>query len=253
MAGEAKTLIGLSVLGVGGYYLGSILGWWGGSAAAPSTTPAAPATPAPSTPAAVLTAADAATFPYSSAITADQMNSISATINQQIQAGQIPTIAGGSVLAYMLGWGGLPSGTSKTVSGETYLFDGSNWNLQPAATGTTSTTSSTSSTAVTPQKLSYALNLWAVAHGYAQQMNMSQWNYGLNAINQGGAPPVMTDPYNGGIMTAMQYVAALTADPKYKSNLPSISKNFGLSGYGMGHRVMTRAHRINYVLKPRYA
>jgi hypothetical protein len=99
----------------------------------PTTTPAAPTPPATPTPAASLTVADAATYPYSSAVTAAQMNSINAQLQTELGAGQIPTINGDSVLAYMLGWGGAAGGASKTVLGDTYTFDGTNWNLQSSA------------------------------------------------------------------------------------------------------------------------
>lgn len=270
---KASNLVGLGVLGFGGYYLAKQMGWFSaggpftGVTGSSSTTATAGTSTAAQAP--VLTAADAATFPYSGSVTPDQMNAIGATINQQIAAGQIPSIAGGSVLAYMLGWGGLPAGTSKTASLETYTFDGSNWILQPQKVqhrpinnqlcpdgslyrpGATMADWCPTAAATQLQKLSYALNLWAVSHGNAQQMNMSQWNYILNSINKGGAPPVMTDPYSGGIMTADQYVSALKGDPSYASNLPSISQNFGLAAYRP--RTMSRAYRFNYVVKPRFA
>jgi hypothetical protein len=88
-----------------------------------------PAAGPPANSAAVLTVQDAATFPYSSAVTAAQMNAINAALQTEIQAAQVPVIAGDSVLAFMLGWGGQPSGAMETVLGENYSYDGSNWHL----------------------------------------------------------------------------------------------------------------------------
>lgn len=178
-----------------------------------------------------LTAADAATFPYSGAVTAAQMTSISQTLTPQLDAGQIPLIGGNSVLAYMLGWGNQPSGAIEQIPGTnySYQFTGSSWILvQPSASSTAGTSSS-------KQVLSYALNLWANANNYPSQMNMSQWNYILNVVVPGGAPPVMTDPYQGGVMTAAQYVQALLADPTYTNNVAAIAANFGMSGFGRGN------------------
>ena len=78
----------------------------------------------------VLTVADAATLPYSSAITSDMINAVHDQLVTNFDAGQIPVIGGGSVLAFMLGWGGQASSATETVAGETYIFDGTNWNLQ---------------------------------------------------------------------------------------------------------------------------
>ena len=76
-----------------------------------------------------LTVADAATLPYNSAITAAQMSGVSSQLNANIQSGTIPQILGNSVLAFMLGWGAQAANTSKTIFGQTYIFDGTNWNL----------------------------------------------------------------------------------------------------------------------------
>ena len=73
--------------------------------------------------------ADAATLPYNSAITAAQMSGVSSQLNANIQSGTIPQILGNSVLAFMLGWGAQAANTSKTIFGQTYIFDGTNWNL----------------------------------------------------------------------------------------------------------------------------
>ena len=80
-----------------------------------------------------LTAADAAFTPYSSSITTDDIDSISATLDSQLAAGAIPLISPDSVLAYMLGWGDKAKGTTETTSGYTYTFDGSNWVLKGKA------------------------------------------------------------------------------------------------------------------------
>lgn len=234
---EMKTLLGLGILGVGGYYLAKQMGWLPASissllpttAPAPATTSAAP--PAPSSVAAQgLTAADAAQYPYSGTVTSDQMNSISQTLMPQLKAGQIPTIGGGSVLAYMLGWGGLPAGTSKTVSGETYVYDGSNWNLQPAMAATAPATPSLPA-------LSAALQKAAGANSFT----VSQWNWFLtNRVNP-GAPDLMTGPANP--IDAATYVGLINQDPTYDR---SSIKTYGLSG----HRTMTRARRMNYVRNP---
>lgn len=345
---EAKTLIGLGILGVGGYYLGNVLGWWGSAAipsaaqAPPTTSPAAnvPAAPAapqtplnvsavPQTPAACsltptgqmialtaalqkaagvnsltvsqwnyyvdqiapgngaaqlpqygtnnidavtyvcartqagfaipdatqagatqttrtqtqtgatgLTAADAATYPYSGAVTSDQMSSISQTLMPQLKAGQIPSIGGESVLAYMLGWGGLPAGTSKTVSGETYMYDGTNWNLQPAMAAATPAIPT-----FTPTSSSLSTNLlnWAKANGYGSQLSVSQWNWILNNAVVPGTRAELTGP--GTPIDAAAYVQLLANDPNYDSS--SITPHFGMQGYRS--RTMSRAHRINYV------
>ena len=82
-----------------------------------------------------LTVADAATYPYSSAITAAQMTAINAALQTELQGGQIPTIAGNSVLAYMLGWGGASAGATQTVLGDSYSFDGTNWHLTSGGMG----------------------------------------------------------------------------------------------------------------------
>jgi hypothetical protein len=81
----------------------------------------------------VLSVADAAVFPYSGSVTSAQINAIHDQLVTELQGGQIPQIAGGSVLAYMLGWGGAAAGAVQTVLGDTYKFDGSNWNLASAA------------------------------------------------------------------------------------------------------------------------
>jgi hypothetical protein len=67
------------------------------------------------------------------------MQAISAQVDQELQAGQIAQIAGGSVLAYMLGWGGGTKGNSKSVYGLTYNYDGTNWNLQASGGGSNTT------------------------------------------------------------------------------------------------------------------
>lgn len=143
-------IVGIAAGGLGLWWLGGQLGWWGATPAV-GATPAGPGgiipagTPQPTTapptntgspmanaptPPPSLSVADAAVFPYSSSVTAVQMQNIHDALVTELQGGQIPTIAGNSVLAYMLGWGGVPAGTSRTTVGDTYVYDGANWNLQ---------------------------------------------------------------------------------------------------------------------------
>jgi hypothetical protein len=109
---------------------------------APSTTTTSPP-PAVNTPPltsqvnapAALTVADAATYPYSSSIPAATIAALNPQLSTNLAGGQIPVIAGNSVLAYMLGWGGQASGATETTAAatggnETYTFDGTNWNYQ---------------------------------------------------------------------------------------------------------------------------
>jgi len=95
-----------------------------GGSIPPANPPAAVVSPL------VLTVADAATLPYSTAISAAQITGVAPQLDTNLQSGQIPTIAGDSVLAFMLGWGAQAAGASETALGETYIFDGTNWNLQ---------------------------------------------------------------------------------------------------------------------------
>jgi hypothetical protein len=152
-------MTGLLLLGgvaAAGYLLytnGTLQSWFPSLfATTPATTPA-PSPPAATTPPATtansqstqpanspsapaLTVQDAATFPYSSAVTAAQMQAIHDQLVTEFDAGQIPQIAGDSVLAYMLSWGGQPNGATETIAGETYTFDGTNWNLSTGVVGT---------------------------------------------------------------------------------------------------------------------
>lgn len=169
----------------------------------------------------VLTVQNAATVPWSSAL-APQIAGIQSQLNQAFAGGQIPTIGGGSVLAYMLGWGGAASGSVQTVSGETYKFDGTNWTLQARSTG------GAAPPAVTKAALSVALATWATKNGYGSTLNMSQWNYILAALVPGAAP-LMTDPTNGGTMTASDYVKYLQADSSYST--AAIAQSYGLAGW----------------------
>ena len=109
----------------------------GGTMIPAPSVPIAPVTPPPTSPAQVLTVADAAQFPFSSAISAAQMNAIDSQLQSELSTGIIPTINGDSVLAYMLGWGAQKVGATETVLGHTYAFDGTNWNLgkTPVAKG----------------------------------------------------------------------------------------------------------------------
>jgi hypothetical protein len=165
---QTKTLIIVGIAAIGAWYLyeqGYLYQWTGiasllpsGAATPPVTTtaastpltstpvtttsvpvsstpPSAPPAQAPPAPAQVLSVADAAVFPYSSSVTSAQINSIHDQLVTELQGGQIPQIGGGSVLAYMLGWGGAASGATQTVLGDTYKFDGSNWNLVGSAGG----------------------------------------------------------------------------------------------------------------------
>lgn len=128
-----RDVLGLLLLGVGGYF---VYEYFFAPAAAPvatqTTTAGSPPTPAST--AATLSVQNAATLPYNSAITSAQMQAINSAVDQNIQGGQVPVIAGNSVLSFMLGWGGASAGASKQAFGETYNFDGTNWNLQPAGT-----------------------------------------------------------------------------------------------------------------------
>jgi nucleoid-associated protein YgaU len=79
-----------------------------------------------------VTAQAASTTTYNqNTVTSGNMDDIHDQLVSMIQNGQVPTIDGGSVTAYMLGWGS--SGGTQTVLGQTYNFDGSNWQLQTAA------------------------------------------------------------------------------------------------------------------------
>lgn len=79
-----------------------------------------------------LTAANAATTPYSSSITAAQMSAIQSQLEQMISAGQVQQFNVGSVMAYMLGLGASCSaGQTQQVLGMTYqCFNGVLWVLQ---------------------------------------------------------------------------------------------------------------------------
>lgn len=184
-----------------------------GTGAGAGTTPAAPAAP-------VLTAADAATLPYSSSITADQLTAISPTLTAQIGAGIIPYIAGNSVLAYMLSWGGAKAGDTKTASGQQYVFDGVNWNLKPTAATQTAT--------VTLKALSDALNGWATANGYPPPLSVSQWNWILNNRIVPGTQAELSGPANP--ISAKDYVKLLQADTGYDTS--AITPKYALSGLG---------------------
>lgn len=220
MADKNKLVIlgGLGVLGYFAYTQGWLSQFFG-SAAMPSSGGGGGSVQP------VLTAADAAVFPYSGSVTAAQMNAISSTLQSQIAAGQIPQIAGNSVLAYMLGWGGLAAGTSKTTSGETYVFDGTNWNLGAVAPSTPATTQTAT---VTKKALSDALTAWATSNGYGAQLSVSQWNWILNNRVAPGTAPEMTGPANP--ISSKDYVALLTGDATFDTS--KITPNYSLSGLG---------------------
>ena len=76
----------------------------------------------------LLTPQNASTTSYNPSISGADMTGVHDELVSLIQSGQVPTIDGGSVTAYMLSWGGL--NTAQTVLGQTYTFDGSNWQLQ---------------------------------------------------------------------------------------------------------------------------
>jgi hypothetical protein len=80
-----------------------------------------------------VTALTASTTPYDTTVSQGNMTSIHDQLVSMIQAGQVPAIDGNSVTAYMLGWGGAASGSSQTILGQTYNFDGINWDLQQQA------------------------------------------------------------------------------------------------------------------------
>jgi len=101
----------------------------------PQPTPPQPvsSTPPPVTnppsPTNILTLQDIATFQYTANISPAQMQALNQQFDQELQSGQIKTILGTSVAAYMLGWGGGKTGQTQSVYGITYKFDGRNWNL----------------------------------------------------------------------------------------------------------------------------
>jgi hypothetical protein len=206
MADQQKLLIlgGLGVLGYFAYTQGWFSQFLGVASSAPSGGAGGtqPATQQP-----VLTAADAAVFPYSGSVTAAQMNAISSTLQSQIAAGQIPQIAGNSVLAYMLGWGGLPTGTSKTASGETYVFDGTNWNLQTGAVSG-------------PPASDLAKTLENASRAYGGPLlTVSQWNWVMNNITNPGSVAAQLPQFGDTPIDAASYVRARTASGAGMSGL----------------------------------
>lgn len=83
----------LIAIGVGVYLYGNSAGWF--------TSSAAPVTPAPGT-----------------------------ATNTAVQNGQVSQIQGNSALAAQLGWAAPPPvGTTRNAYGQSYTFDGTNWNL----------------------------------------------------------------------------------------------------------------------------
>lgn len=167
MAKESGSALGDVVL-IGAVGVGAWLAWpWlaalfgiGTTTTAVATTPATPAVPAapastvnvtPAVPIAVapvvstpiataapvncngLTVADAAQFAYSSSLPGSCITGLNPQLSTNLGQGQIQQINGNSVLAYMLGWGGATAGQTQTTGGDTYTFDGTNWNLQPAS------------------------------------------------------------------------------------------------------------------------
>jgi hypothetical protein len=149
---STKTLIILGIAAVGAWYLyeqGYLYQWTGMASlypgTLPSTTPTTTTAPTTtSTPGGTaatttqcgggLTPQDAATLEYNSSITAEDMDCVQATLDQELSAGSITQILGTSVLAYMLGWGGAKAGATQSTSGWTYKFDGTNWNIQSSGT-----------------------------------------------------------------------------------------------------------------------
>jgi hypothetical protein len=114
--------------------LAGAIGTTGTTGAGAGTGPGTnPSSPGAGTSTAPLTAADAAVYPYSTAVTAAQINAINAQLVSALQAGQIPVIAENSVLNYMLGWGVGASGATKSLYGYAYVSDGANWHMQAAA------------------------------------------------------------------------------------------------------------------------
>jgi hypothetical protein len=175
---------------------------------------------APSASQPVLTAADAATFPYSGSVTSAQMNAISGTLDPQIQAGQIPQIAGGSVLAYMLGWGNASAGQSQTVYGETYTFDGTNWNLQPASAPTSSSSGGSSSSGPTAAGLAL------------QKQAAAQLQSGISALQaqiSNLQPLVTANPTNVQYQTMLSQLQ--TQLQSLQSNLTAVQGLAGLGDY----------------------
>jgi hypothetical protein len=166
------------------------------------------------------------------------MNAISATLQGQIATGQIPLIAGNSVLAYMLGWGGAQLGAQQTAKGETYQFDGTNWNLIPAPIA------AAAPPAGQPGQLSaLALKVLTAAGGKGPQdataanFNVNQWNYYWAVTSGTPAPSQTLEADASKLISFNQYLADRT------------SAGLGISGYrGLGARPRTMwgAKRINY-------
>jgi len=71
--------------------------------------------------------ASANSLTYNTNVTTEQMESISNTWIAKIAAGEVTNIASNSVLAYMLGWGGLQEGETRVVSGITYQLNTGTW------------------------------------------------------------------------------------------------------------------------------
>ncbi len=142
-SGGLEKLIIAAGAAIGLWYLyeqGYLYQWTGIAALYPGTLPtSAPTTTTTTTGGTTasttqcgggLTPQDAATLEYNSSITAEDMDCVQATLDQELSSGSITQILGTSVLAYMLGWGGASAGQTQSTSGYTYKFDGTNWNLQ---------------------------------------------------------------------------------------------------------------------------
>jgi hypothetical protein len=91
----------------------------GGSSTTPSAQQSAATT--------VLTLTNITSLPYSGSITDDP--ALNAQLDTELQNGQVKTIAGNSFASFNLGWGNGVKGATKSIYGQTYTFDGTNWNL----------------------------------------------------------------------------------------------------------------------------
>jgi hypothetical protein len=67
---------------------------------------------------------------YDTGVTSAQMNAIHDSWVAKITTGMVTNISSGSVLAYMLSWGGLPEGTTRTVGNTTYTLSKGIWVMQ---------------------------------------------------------------------------------------------------------------------------
>jgi hypothetical protein len=234
---DAKNIIGLGILGVGGYFLGQMLGWWGTPA---TTAPTAPGVaPGATTP-------PAAPVPPGTCVgspTAQMLALITALVQAAHGANSLNvsqwnyyltnTVAPGTAAAQM------PEFGSQNISATQFVCGMVNDGIAlpapsaPATTTGTTTTGTTSSSSAAGQALK--------ANAVAQlQSGIAALTAQIAAIQ----PQVATNPLYQAMLPGLQAQLA-----SLQNNLIAVQ---GLSGYrGMSGRVMTRARRINYI--PRYA